>query len=535
MSELSVVIVSYNVRDFLKTTLQSLALATKSIDTEIFVVDNASHDDSVEMVRKEFPEVQLIALERNYGFAKANNIALKKCCGQFLLLLNPDCILEKNALHHLINHLKRNPEYGAVGPKLINQDGTFQATAKRGFPTPWRSFCKLSGLSGIFPESPVLNGYELGYLSPDKFHEIDVLCGAVFMITRSVYEGIGGLNEEYFMFGEDIDWSKRIHDAGWKIGYVPEAIVLHYKGQSSRDDRLTRDRHFFEAMRIYVREHQDGSYWSTLMIEAGTHLGHTVYRWKRQTSDWLPLVIDAVIAGVVQLRSERVISTFPFITRSKSTVRIPVTAILLSSLNSIFSLRAAKLVYSRGHTPHYLILNILLEFAQHVLRSYFSGLSVKSRDTSIIRSLLGATSMVAWRMVVREKLRKKLKERVAVVYEGDESNEVAEFIRSHPDFGLIFVGFILSEAVNEEIPEGKIQVLGELNDLTEIVSQYQLKRILFCKMDGSFSEILPLVSTTPIHGTAVQVVSHQSLEDDLQICRWEFQNQLEKIEVLTGL
>src|SRR3990172_4972493 len=232
--DLSVIIVNYNVRDFLENALASAREAMKGIDGEVIVVDNASDDGSVEMVGRKFPGVRMVANDRNIGFAAANNIALRLSRGRYMLLLNPDTIVKEDTFQIIIRFLDTHPDAGLAGCRILNPDGTLQLACRRSFPTPWVAFTKISGLSALYPESRIFGKYNLGYLDPDRTYEVDAISGSFMAVRREAYEKAGGLDEEYFMYGEDLDWCYRIKQAGWKVYYVSGTRIIHYKGESVR-------------------------------------------------------------------------------------------------------------------------------------------------------------------------------------------------------------------------------------------------------------------------------------------------------------
>ncbi|CUS98935.1 Glycosyltransferase, GT2 family [Candidatus Kryptonium thompsonii] len=253
--DLSIIIVNYNVKDFLENALRSIEKAIEGISAEVFVVDNASEDGSVEMVKQKFPWVKVIANKQNLGFAKANNQALKIAKGKYILLINPDTIVQEDTFKVLISFFESHPECGMAGCKILNPDGTLQLACRRSFPTPWVAFTKMVGLSTLFPKSKIFAKYNLTYLDPDVITEVDAVSGSFMMIRREVYEQVGGLDDDFFMYGEDIDWCYRIKKAGWKIYYVPLTQIIHFKGESTRRSNIDEIRVFYDAMRIFVRKH----------------------------------------------------------------------------------------------------------------------------------------------------------------------------------------------------------------------------------------------------------------------------------------
>ncbi|MFM1745210.1 MAG: hypothetical protein RLZZ630_1147, partial [Bacteroidota bacterium] len=253
--KLSIVIVNYNVRFFLQQCLQSVREAVKGMDAEVFVVDNASSDGSVEMVRRLFPEVILIDNKDNRGFSKANNQAIRKSKGEYVLLLNPDTLVEADTFHKTCSFMDTHPDAGGLGVHMIDGRGNFLPESKRGLPTPTVAFYKISGLSALFPKSRTFGKYHLGYLDKERTHEVDVLSGAFMLLRKSALDKTGLLDEDYFMYGEDIDLSYRITKAGYKNYYFPETRIIHYKGESTKKSSVNYVFVFYNAMVIFARKH----------------------------------------------------------------------------------------------------------------------------------------------------------------------------------------------------------------------------------------------------------------------------------------
>ena len=257
-TQLSIVIVNYNVKYFLEQCLYSVRAATQGLETDIYVVDNHSTDQSIAYLRPLFPEVTFIENQENVGFAKANNQAFRICKGEYVLMLNPDTVIGEESLRSLYFFMEDHPEAGALGLKMLNGNGVFLAESKRSFPTPWVSFCKLFGLSKLFPNSPKYASYALPYFSPDEQHEVDVLCGAFMLMRHEALDKIGLLDEDFFMYGEDIDLSYRFIQGGYKNYYMPERM-LHYKGESTQKMSYRFLQRFYGAMLIFYRKHYSQS------------------------------------------------------------------------------------------------------------------------------------------------------------------------------------------------------------------------------------------------------------------------------------
>jgi GT2 family glycosyltransferase len=251
--KLSIVIVNYNVKYYLEQCLDSVLKSIQNIDTEIFVVDNHSSDQSLEYLIPKFPTVHFIDNQENVGFSRANNQAIEQARGEYVLLLNPDTVLGENTLTKVCRFMDENKQIGAVGVKMLDGFGQFLPESKRGFPSPWNSFTKMSGLARLFPHSKVFGGYHLRYLNENETHEVEVLAGAFMMLRRETLEKSGSLDNRFFMYGEDIDLSYRINQAGYSNFYFPEPII-HYKGESTKK-YIRYVKHFYEAMLIFFKKH----------------------------------------------------------------------------------------------------------------------------------------------------------------------------------------------------------------------------------------------------------------------------------------
>ena len=253
--ELSVIIVSYNVLDYLRESIRSVIVASAGIETEIIVVDNDSHDGSVAMIESEFPEVRLIVSGSNEGFSAACNRGITASSGDFILILNPDTLIFPDALSKALLFMKRNPDAGAAGARMTDGNGRFLPESKRGFPSPLTSFFKLNGLWRIFPRSALFNAYYLGHLPEDRTCRADILTGAFMLIRRKALEQSGHFDTRFFMYGEDIDLSWRIGMAGWHNYYLHDVRITHFKGRSSSTSMESSVYHFYESMYLFAQKH----------------------------------------------------------------------------------------------------------------------------------------------------------------------------------------------------------------------------------------------------------------------------------------
>lgn len=255
MIDLSVVIVNYNVSYFLEQCLHSVLKASEELNCEVFVVDNNSVDGSVEMVRTKFPGVKCIANADNWGFSRANNQAIRMAQGRYVLLLNPDTLVEEDTFTATVAFMDAHPEAGGLGVKMIDGKGRFLPESKRGLPTPAVAFYKIFGLAALFPKSRTFGRYHLGFLSRDEIHEVPVLSGAFMLMRRETLDKVGLLDESFFMYGEDIDLSYRIILGGYKNYYFPKTRIIHYKGESTKKSSVNYVFVFYRAMLIFAKKH----------------------------------------------------------------------------------------------------------------------------------------------------------------------------------------------------------------------------------------------------------------------------------------
>jgi len=274
MLDLSIIVVNWNTRDLLRDCLKSVYESEGEFIFETVVVDNCSGDGSCAMVREEFPQVHVIESEINGGYAYANNLGLQRVHARNYLLLNSDTVIPPRALEQMLEFMDAHPEVGMAGPKLVLADGSLDLACRRSFPTVENSFYKLFGLSRLFPGSRRFGRYNLTYLDPDETAEVDSVVGAFMMVRGEVVEKVGGLDESYFMYAEDLDWALRAKQAGWKVYYYPKITVLHYKRKASEQNKEKASYEFWRAMYIFYRKHyaEETPFWIHYLVLGGLAL-----------------------------------------------------------------------------------------------------------------------------------------------------------------------------------------------------------------------------------------------------------------------
>ncbi len=303
----SVVIVNYKVPHLLRECLLSLRASRFDGGVELIVVDNNSGDRSHAMVESEFPEVTWIGLKSNIGFGKACNVGARRARGDYVLLLNPDTVIGEETLAASVAFMRENPSAGILGPKTLNPDGTLQVSCRRGFPTPLVAFYRMVGLSKLFPHSKRFGRYNLTYMDPDMPAVVDAVSGSFMLLPRTVYTEVGGFDERFFMYGEDLDLCRRVQEHGYEVWYYPRTQIVHFKGKSSSKRPVRSQAAFYEAMIIFSHKYRHlrekfmpgWVIYLGIMIQAGAHIGANLLR--SLTACFIDLVVINIVlwAGIM--------------------------------------------------------------------------------------------------------------------------------------------------------------------------------------------------------------------------------------------
>lgn len=308
--QLSIIIVNYNVRDLLMNAVASLKNALEGIDGEIIVVDNASTDGAVEVLGREHPDVITIPLERNLGFGAGNNVGIERSRGEYILLINPDTVVQEDTLRTMLDFMAQRADVGVVGCKILNPDGSFEPASKRGFPSPWSAFSRVFGLSRLFPKSKLFGGYNLTWIDPDTTVEVEALSGCFMFFRGQLLRGLGGFDTDFFMYGEDLDLCWRVKEEGWGVWYYPATSIMHLKGESTRRSSLDAIAMFYDAMEIFARKHFRRNLPLLWLMRAGISLRKGVARIERRYPrldlalvDFIAVLIGFVLSTIFKVGS----------------------------------------------------------------------------------------------------------------------------------------------------------------------------------------------------------------------------------------
>lgn len=488
--KLSVVIVNYNVEHFLEQCLKSVFKAMEGIEGEVFVVDNHSVDGSVDMVREKFPEAHLIANQQNTGFSKANNQAIDLSKGQYVLLLNPDTVVEEDTFKTCVEFMDAHPDAGACGVKLIDGKGNYLPESKRGLPTPEVAFYKIFGFSSIFPKSKKFGKYHLGYLDSESTHVIEVLSGAFMFMRKEALDISGNLDEAFFMYGEDIDLSYRITKAGYKIYYHPQTRVIHYRGESTKKSSINYVFVFYQAMIIFAKKHfsPGNAQAFSFLINLAVYLraGFSILK-RIASSAWLPILDTSLFFGGMFILktywAQKSGIYYPY-----SFMWIAVPLYIMAWISSMWvngsyekPLKSGSAVRGvlTGTVVILLVYALLPETYRYSRFLTLVGAAWAALSASGIRT---AINLITYRTIFPE--RRELK-RILLVGGMEEASRIKTLINQSP-VKTAYIG-IVNPIDQDAIPKGFAGNIGRLKEMVEI---FGINELIFCGKDLSSSEIM---------------------------------------------
>lgn len=480
--DLSIVIVSYNVRHFLEQTLHSLSKASQNKNVEIWVVDNHSKDDSVAMVREKFPHVRLIVNHDNPGFSKANNQAIAQAQGKYILILNPDTVLQEDTIDVCYEYMERNPEAGALGVKMIDGQGKFLPESKRALPTPWVSFCKIFGLSWLFPRSRTFGQYHLGYLSDEEIHEIDILSGAFMWIRKDVLDKVGAFDERFFMYGEDVDLSYRIRLAGYKNIYLPTTSIIHYKGESTKRGSLNYVKMFYQAMILFVQKHFAGRQANVYSkaIHTAIYLRATLSIFKRAFFYLFPKLIDAalILIGLLYIISYwahniKNLDEYPYAVYIINLPLYILIWIISAFFNGAYDKPYKLLSYIKGIIIGTFCIAAVYAFLDNSLR-FSRAIILLGATWAVVVGILWRMIHTYWRTGTWIHDGDTSLKRWLIVGNSTEVERTQEIMKYHLKE---YTGSINPS----KTPTGK--ELGHIDELEEVVRIFQIQEIIYCAAD----------------------------------------------------
>lgn len=499
--KLSVIIVNYNVQHFLEQCLHSVLKAAKNVSTEIFVVDNNSVDGSIAMLKSRFggTEIQLIENKKNTGFSYANNQAIKIAKGEYILLLNPDTVVEEDTFEKVIAFMDAHPDAGGLGVKMLDGRANFLPESKRGLPTPSVAFYKMIGLSKIFPKSKTFGKYHLGFLDEDKVHEIEILAGAFMLLRKTTLDKVGMLDETFFMYGEDIDLSYRIILGGYKNYYFPETRIIHYKGESTKKSSVNYVFVFYRAMVIFAQKHfsQNNAKLFSLLINFAIYLRAGVAITIRFLKSIALPAFDFVLImiGLLFIKNQygKNIQFIEGGSYSDSLVNIAFTAYILIWMFAVYlsggydkPVRLFQIL--RGviiGTGIILIGYSLLPEAYRFSRALILfGMGWVVLSYLISRLALHFIGLKAFN------LNPDKSKRIIIIGKQEEFERVNGLLKQ-TSINSSFLGFVSADDTGNDHPD----YVGNINQIEEVIEIYKINEVIFCSRDISSQGIIDYMYT----------------------------------------
>jgi O-antigen biosynthesis protein len=489
--DISIVIVNYNVEFFLEQCLNSVFSALKKINGEVFVVDNNSIDGSNLMVKIKFPQVYLIENKENVGFSKANNQAIKIAKGKYVLLLNPDTVVEEDTFEKVIHFMDQHKDAGGLGVRMLDGKGKYLPESKRGLPTPMVAFYKIFGLSAIFPKTKIFGQYHLGYLSEFKTHKIDVLSGAFMLMRKSVLDKVGLLDETFFMYGEDIDLSYRIQLGGYENYYFPETRIIHYKGESTKKSSINYVFVFYKAMVIFAKKHfsKNNANLFSFLINIAIYFRAGIAILNRFIKKSVLVVLDFlfIISGLILLTNYWNQQGIYFPTEVLS-ISIPSYTLIWMISNFYFGIYDVPMKLKKA------ILGSLVGLL-FILLIY--GLLPKTFQFSRLFILIGTVWTISYFYISRIYLHfvfkkqfnliSKQNSNFIIIGDDDEANRVINVLKQINPKNEHF--YIVS---NTEIKTEKS--IGILSQLDQLIAKYKIDEVIFCSKNITSNEIISWMS-----------------------------------------
>ena len=518
---ISIIIVNYNVREFLLHALASIKQALKTIPHEIFVVDNASADSSVEMVRQTYPEIKLIANETNQGFSTANNQALRLAGGEYLVLINPDTVVQEDTFVSLLAFMRTHPDAGAATCKIINPDGSFSVDSRHSIPTPMTALWKQIGFHRLFPKSKTFGRYNLTYLDENETNPVDAISGSFMFIRRKTFEQIGYLDEDFFMYCEDIDYCYRITRAGWKIYYVPDSEIIHYKGESTKKDNLDYVINFNKSLYLFYRKHFHHKYVFPVgwLILIGVFIRALFVYSKNFIKSHAAFILDILlINGIIlltfmvrfELKSQFIFRDFfnhYIVINLLATVIFFITALSMDLYRRYkFSLIG---IFKANFTTFFILAAL----------TFFLNQFAFSRLVVLIAAFFSTVVMFGWRLLIRRFIKgssnlfgRSILQRRTLLVGTDENterivNKMKQFVQS--GFDLVGLVSLAGENIGNRI--NGIPIVTTLDKLKEYIRIEKIEQVIFSTHSITYETIIKTMSRIGNTGVEYKIVP-QNLE-----------------------
>lgn len=503
MVDLSIIIVSYNVKDFLTQCIKSIERSDfKDRTYEIIIIDNDSHDGTKAQIKDLFKNIKFIQNSNNIGFSKAVNIGINESTGKYICLLNPDVIVDNNCFIDLIKKIDENENIGCIGPKILNTDGSIQHSCKRSFPTPLNSFFRLFGLDRLFPKSKFFSSYNLTYLNTNETHSVESLSGAFMIFRKKIIDEIGMLDENFFMFGEDLDFCHRIKNNGYSVIYYPKVEIIHYKGESVKSSQFDMISVFYDSMKIYFNKHSK-NYPSWKIFSFVVHLGMFVRKLISYVKMGLSSAFSSIIDLVVILASFS-ISIYLWYTH-KILEHVDINKIIYHwplifnfLLCWLFISYLTQLYKQNNFAYTRLFFSLILTFLMSSTITYFLSFFAYSRGVLILSCSFVLLLSFIWRIIINFLLQKgsiksdsikRFSERRAIIVGlSNENINIEKQINTNPYTNVNIIGF--TDYDNHLLVDN---FLGKIKYIKEIIYKNKINELIVSENYFNSNKIFEII------------------------------------------
>lgn len=506
--KISIIIVHYKVPECLREAIHSIYQAELSGSAEIIVVDNASGDNSAQITKKEFPEVTWIQLKQNIGFGKACNIGARHAKGQYILLLNPDTVISKTSLSVAYDLLESRSDIGLMGPKILNPDGTLQASCRRSFPTPAVAIFHLSGLSKLFPKSKLVSRYHMTFMDPDQAGELEAISGSFMFLRRDLFNEIGGFDEIFFMYAEDLDLCWRIREKGYKVWYEPATQIIHRKGRSSSKNAIRSRIAFYEAMVLFLKKYRFSGIFPTwfiflgILLQASLNIGSILFRYSTAALIDLFFINSVVYMNILfRFKTENPYTYGTIVPLIGAHFLLSVIFITVFAYNGVYS----KKRYTVSNTFFSSLFASLtfLSCIYFVKSMAFSRIAFAFSTISITLVLMGWREVIP-RLVSRFKRILISPERIIIAGSGSVSYRLIKNIEREKRGAI--TGIIWTDQTPMPPEYEGYPVLGTINDMAQILHRYETEMLLIATSQPWYSYVIELLASKKVKNLTVKWV-----------------------------
>jgi GT2 family glycosyltransferase/lipopolysaccharide/colanic/teichoic acid biosynthesis glycosyltransferase len=492
MMDISVIIVNYNVKNLLENCINSVLISSRNYNTEIIIVDNNSFDGSYEYISSKFcstKNIKIIRSKINLGFAKANNLGINQASGKYLLILNPDTLLQENTIEKCINFYDSDQKIGALSCKLILPNGKLDLACRRSFPSSPIALYRLVGLSKLFSRSKIFGKYNLTFLDENSTYEVESICGAYMLIKKDLFDQLGGFDEDYFMYGEDLDLCYKIKKAGYKIYYYSGTSAIHYKGESTKKSSISYVNNFYGAMRIFVEKNLHKNYTlMNILIKSLIFYRASLSYFNRFFKTFYPILIDLfLIVSAMLLSIGLRFESFPI--EAYTYVIVFYTLVWLLSLSLSGS-------YKHSNTLSFIkpLNGILIGFFVNSSFTYFFNEFAFSRVVVIRTTAYAYLFLLIWRFVLKLIVYSKQKNlfhaqsNTLIVGKNVESERFVNKLKMKVDTDYNILGYISTNG-----DETNKDFVGNTNNLEDLIAAQNVKNLIFAKSELTNMQILDLM------------------------------------------